>query len=308
MKIKTLLFGAGPGAERFIKRTSDSRLFVGILDNDKEKTGKEYFGLKVYSPGDVHHIEFDEIIITTQWGIAVRHQLIDELGVEEKKVILPEKNQLKETLPFYNAASITLGRKIIQEVAARAMQQSIPLVIDFGTLLGIVRDGDIIEWDDDIDFSAPFEYAREVEDIIMDFAKSNKEVCWRVDKITNSKGIVTSILLRFTDNNNVLDSFITSIAFRENRDGNSIHLPSVGMWFSPEIHFSKTDTISWNGLALQTPWLYKDYLSFQYGDWSKPKKNIKLTDYANLNIVTFSDIRNEGRQHTSTSLTSVQST
>src|SRR5690606_38608639 len=140
--------------------------------------------------------------------------------------------------------------------------------------LGLARDGDIIEWDDDIDFSAPVEFSTEVEDILMDFAKNNNDVSWRIDKITNGNGVVTSLLLRFTDETRVHDSFITSIAFRENRNGNSIHLPSVGMWFSPEIHFSKVGTIEWNGLCVQVPYLYQEYLTFQYGDWSKPKKNI----------------------------------
>ena len=45
MKLKTLLFGAGPGALIFMKNTQDEREFIGFVDNDAAKHGEQLQGL-----------------------------------------------------------------------------------------------------------------------------------------------------------------------------------------------------------------------------------------------------------------------
>ena len=36
---------------------------------------------------------------------------------------------------------------------------------------------------------------------------------------------------------------------------------------------------------------HEAYLTFQYGDWHTPKKDIQLSDYANLQKVDFADVQ-----------------
>ncbi|MBU2878000.1 nucleoside-diphosphate sugar epimerase/dehydratase [Aliiglaciecola lipolytica] len=295
MKINTLLFGAGPGAGYFIDNTRDERDFVGILDNDTKKVGNVIFDLNVYSPKSLSDIDYDEIVITTQWAMAVKSQLIEEFGVSETKIVLPVKNQLKTELPFYCDNSLKLGRRIIKGLSSLAVAANLPLVIDFGTLLGIVRDQDIIAWDDDIDFAAPQDKAAEIESLVVNFVEENPEINWCMEKVTDGKGLTTSILLKFKSDSEDLLIFTTSISFRGEQDGKSIHLPSMGMWYAPKHHFKSFTVLEWQGENIQVPADYQAYLTFQYGDWETPKKDIKLTDYAHLQEVSFADIKAEKR-------------
>ncbi|MEP1385366.1 MAG: LicD family protein [Paraglaciecola sp.] len=295
MKAKTLLFGAGPGAGYFIDNTQQERVFVGMLDNDINKVGTVIFDLVIYSPQSLNSIDFDEIVITTQWAMAVKTQLIEEFNVPEEKIVLPAKNQLKSELPFYCEKSLLLGRRIIKGLSQLAIEENIPLVIDFGTLLGLVRDQDIIPWDDDIDFAAPQNKAAEIEKLVVIFVANNPDINWRMEKVTDGNDLATSILLKFTSASKDLLIFTTSIAFRSEQDGKSIHLPSMGMWYAPAHHFNNLSVLEWQGENLQVPADHLAYLTFQYADWNTPKKDIKLTDYAHLQEVNFADIKAEKR-------------
>jgi hypothetical protein len=290
-KLNTLLFGAGPGAGFYIKNTQQHREFIGILDNDPAKVGTEVFGLPVLSPGSLNNIDFDEIVITTQWAMAVKSQLIEVFAVDQNKVVLPAKNQLKGELPFYNKSSIALARTIVKDLSALAIAEKVPLVIDFGTLLGVTRDQDIIQWDDDVDFAAPQEYAQAVELLVRTFVAEHLAINWRIERVVDGKQRVTSILLKFSSQTENIVCFTTSIAFRAVVDGKSIHLPSMGMWYAPEHHFNGLSVLAFQGSDVQVPRDHQAYLTFQYGDWSIAKKDIRLTDYANLQDVGFETIK-----------------
>ena len=294
MKIRTLLFGAGPGAIIYMENTASQREFIGFVDNDQAKHGTEYENLFIYPPAAIATLQFDEIVITTQWALSVQKQLLEELSVAPGKVILPQKNKLKNITPFLSSEGITLGRYIIKTISALAIEMKIPLVADFGTLLGLVRDDDIIQWDDDIDFSIKqdFSYTAELEILLKRFVEeSDLAVKWQIFKTKNGEGEITGMLLKFTDPNKMLVEFTTSLCFREESEGLSLHMPSLGMWFSPQKHFDSVEYLDWQDCKIPVPFDYTNYLTFQYGDWNVPKKNIQLSDYANLRDVTFNDLK-----------------
>ena len=292
MKIRTLLFGAGPGALVYMENTAEQREFIGFLDNDQAKHGKHYQGLLIYPPASINTLQFDQVVITTQWALAVQKQLLDELGVPTAKVLLPEKNKLKKITPFAHPEGMALGRQIVKKISALALDIGIPLVADFGTLLGLVRDKDIIQWDDDIDFSIKDGYALEVERLLMRFVdESSTGLKWRIFKAKNGQGEITGMWLKFTDPRQQLIEFTTSLCFREVSDDLSLHMPSLGMWFSPRKHFDSVEYINWQDCTIPVPCDYANYLNFQYGDWQVPKKDIQLSDYANLRDVEFNDIK-----------------
>lgn len=295
MKPKTLLFGAGQGSLQVISNLSHRFDFIGYLDNDSKKHGTFFEGLKVYVPSSLTSLEYDKIVISTQWSMSVREQLIEELGVDPEKIVLPEKKVFKNFEPFNNPLSLALGRKIITSLSQLAVLKNLPLVIDFGTLLGVVRDGDIIPWDDDIDFSVPIEFAQKTEDMLIEFCESEKgDIKWKVNRLKDKLDSIAGYTLKFSSTNSDIEPFTTSICFRKIRGENSEHLPSLGMWYGPKHHFESVETLVWRGKTIQVPSLFKEYLKFLYGNWKVPKKNLRITDYAHIRDVDFSEIERAG--------------
>lgn len=297
MMIKTLLFGAGASAKAFMSNCAEEREFVGIVDNDKSKDGQVLDGVVICGPEKLAEFSYDEIVITTQWASEVKTQLIDSLGIAPEKVCIPPKSKLKkQTPPFYDEVTRAFGRTIICELSSIAIEHSVPMVLDFGTLLGVTRESDIIAWDDDIDMSVPEGFFDETINVIEQFIlQNNSGVEWIVEKTRDKSGRGMGIVLLFVDPANNLANFKTTFSVREFKHGKSIHLPSLGMWFSPEEHFRHAETIDWHGNPIQIPAKAKDYLAFLYGDdWHTPKKNITFSDYANTQAVEFSEFLDAG--------------
>ena len=102
MKIKTLLFGAGEGSEQFIINEQKSRTFLAYVDNNEKRYNTKFNDLQIISPKDIENFDYDEIVITTQWAREVKKQLLNELKIDENKIIVPKKSLLKKPQPFQN--------------------------------------------------------------------------------------------------------------------------------------------------------------------------------------------------------------
>lgn len=298
MKIKTLLFGAGAGVANYIKNNITKCEFLAILDNDAEKHASVVHGVEVVSPSIISNYDFQQIVITTQWPLEVKLQLINELNVCEDKVIIPPKNQLKKITPFLHQDTLILGRTIIKLLSECALAEKVPFVVDFGTLLGLVRENDIIAWDDDIDFSLPESYASHgravIENFIAKIGHFYPSLKWAVVTCKDKYDKVQGYVIEFNDSTSHLIEFKTSICLRHFENGNAIHMPSLGMWYAPEKYFKQICVLNWQGCNIPTPPDVNNYLTFVYGDWNKPKKDIQIGDYANINNVTFAQIKAAG--------------
>ena len=320
VKIKTLLFGAGYAAKKIIANTKDKRDFIAILDNSSEKNGTYLENIAIFLPSiffaaDSKKNTFDEIVIATQYVDDVKRQLTQNFGISPEKIIILPKSQMKNYRPFENVNSIALAREIIFNISSLAIKNKFKLAVDFGTLLGIVRDGDIISWDDDIDFAAPAGSEKMAEILCKTFIDNCQHpLNWQIEKTVNTKGVCVCISLKFDniiseqdqstdikdndrDNNSQklnYTPFTTCISFRENINGKSLHLPSIGLWYSPDKHFLQLEEFQWQGHCILVPYKYENYLSFQYGDWRTPKTNFQANDYAHIQNITFAQIEAEG--------------
>lgn len=123
----------------------------------------------------------------------------------------------------------------------------------YGTMLGIYRDGDFIEWDEDTDLYILEEDEAIFKDVIWDLVKVGFELI-RYERAG---------LYSFIRNGEYVDFYVLNKLSKELRltsDG--------GILF--ERFIKERRLIDFKGLNLFVPKDIEEFLSFAYGDWKKP--------------------------------------
>lgn len=171
--------------------------------------------------------------------------------------------------PFrYNPVYLYVGRKVIdREVAFQNLKELVPLLDGMGlhygpflgTLLGVVREHDFIEWDEDIDLYL----LKEDEECFLDGLWTLREHGFEL--VRHDKRGLYSIMR----NNEYIDFYILRKVSGELRNDGG-----------PEFIFERylQDTIDFDlkGVTLKIPRDYDEWLTFLYGDWRTP---VRYTDY-----------------------------
>lgn len=158
-------------------------------------------------------------------------------------------NQIKKDIAFQN----------LKDVAEILNKHNIPVAPCFGTLLGIIRDNDFIDWDEDIDLMVLSENKEELLDSFWDmreigFEFIRHERCYHTLSVMRNGEYIDF---------NIMDS--VSPELRTDYGG--------GFFFEKHL----THLIDWNfkGLTVKIPKDYEEYLIFMYGDWRTPVRYIQ---------------------------------
>jgi phosphorylcholine metabolism protein LicD len=148
---------------------------------------------------------------------------------------------------------------------------------DGGGLLGCIRDGDLIPWDNDLDMLLPSNEYDKFCSIIPELKKRNWRVyTYKMDsdgpgwKKGDAKGIkiFNNFFLKFGRGRIVMD--ITVIY----KNDGIYHRKAMGRtWKLPAIHLGHHSTFDYQGHTLKIPDHVEDYLTYLYGDWKKPDQN-----------------------------------
>ena len=283
-----ILFGAGAGSKNYAQACKDN--ILAIADNNSGRVGETIDSIPIIAPSSIGNYAFDNIVITSQWAEDIKLQLVNELGIPISDIEVPAKFELKGKAPaFSDPATLELANNILKSLCDSAYKNSIELYIDFGTLLGVARDNTVMPWDDDIDFAITKIPDQTFLNWLTQWRTSHHlPVTFEVETRKDKHDDFIDFVLKFSHPD--YQSFLTTICYRKEVDGQSLHMPSLGQWFAPQVHFSSPDYIEWQGINVQVPHDYENYLEFVYGDWKTPKKNMSMTDYANLNELNHEDV------------------
>ncbi|CCE22439.1 LicD family protein [Methylotuvimicrobium alcaliphilum] len=281
-----VLFGAGKAGEFFIQNNPALNI-IAIADNDVERHGASLLGIPIISPKELPKLDFQSIIITSQWVDSIKQQLIAEIEIDENKIQIPSKNEVKAALPFQHSPTLNLAHQLMRSLNDYLQQNDIQACLDSGTLLGVMRDNALISWDDDIDFAVDCKNFASVTNLMTDFAPFaplQDQVEWKIVMI-NVSGEDCCINIEFSPKTGItLIPFDLSIQMRRLSEGNSELVSSAGLFFAPAIHFEQFAKTSFLGQHFYIPNHADEFLTFMYGNWREPKQNTRITEYHNRRV------------------------
>ncbi|NBB10633.1 glycosyltransferase family 61 protein [Pseudomonas sp. SLFW] len=84
-KARILIFGTGAGGVNFYKTCRGRFQIEGFVDNNVQKQGQQLFGKFIYAPRELVNLEFDTVIIASDYHGEIYPQLV-ELGICEAKI------------------------------------------------------------------------------------------------------------------------------------------------------------------------------------------------------------------------------
>lgn len=274
---KALVFGASSGGFNYIE-IQDKYDIIGLVDNDSLKHGSFYRGVKIYSPVDIKKMNFDYIIIASMYIKAITKQLTVELGVDSRKIIYAPKSMMKiKNNPFEDYKTLEKAKSLLIRVTKYLEEKGYSYFINFGTLLGIVREGNLLPWDDDIDiaivknFTNNKIFINQMEDFFRMVIKNDKFQVVSLLKSDKSKKIL-GIDFKISSEENI--SFVISLDLLYINE-ESAYLP---IDILPSNFFQKQDNVYLDGNVLRAPFPKKEYLTYVYKDWNVVKKNVTFND------------------------------
>jgi len=199
---------------------------------------------------------------------------IHDKSIVEKKII--QKIPTKKRIQKFKTKRIQLKgkyrkrmKKMIFDVIDILEKNNIPYWLDEGTLLGIIRDGDLLPWDHDADFRVPGDYAQKILSLKSKFfqkffVKKNKT------KNIWLPGNTRSIKIKTHFERLVRINFHIDIFFKYKIDNSYHWIIMRALKHADSKFFDKLDTITWEGREVKIPSHVEEYLELNYGDWRTP--------------------------------------
>lgn len=271
--MKILIFGASAGGQHYYQNNKNIHQVLAFIDNDENKHGTLIDGISVISPQSIANYDYEKIVVASMYVHSITEQLV-QLGIKQDAIEYASKNSMKvDEFPFENPVILKKANQLINLISN--LLHDVRHHFIFGTLLGIVRDGRLIPWDDDIDMSLFDADYDQVLQILLD----------NTDKLEDIFDI--SIVERFTDEGQRVSIVINcfhegKVKFFVNFD--VIHIVEdmaiQEINKNPLHYYEGFEMIPFENAMIRVPLHYEGYLQYHYGDWRVVRKNTSFFDNA----------------------------
>lgn len=199
----------------------------------------------------------------------LRRKIKKMLGLDRGKVELSGRN-------------FDIGKKLALNAIDIMNESGINYSLDSGTLLGIVRDGDLLPWDDDVDFCIPDRDKEKFLDLLGEFKRRGYWVSHRYMR-RPFKNIWTTedlqaIKIRNKDWGFIRGRVKADFNFRYKHDKEYFWymLGADHICKSDQKYYDNCEEIDYEGRKVKVPAHYKEFLTEKYGDWETPDKNYSV--------------------------------
>lgn len=282
-KPNVIVFGASTAGKNFLKNQYEYNV-LAIADNDSNKHGEYLNDVLIIPPNQICDYDYDYIIIASMFIEGITKQLLEELFIPKEKIIYAPKRllKIKDRESFADNGTKKLAHTYLKELSTFFNDLGLKYYLNFGTLLGIVRDGELIPWDDDIDLAIIKEFDEEL------FLAELKRVCTLPDvkaeylvKRKPELGIVGVDVL--VQGKNTYPFTISVDLLIEDNDVYRLPIDVV-----PKKYFIKQDEVMLGALTLYAPSPVEEYLTHVYRDWKVVKKDVTFEN----NTTTYDEPKN----------------
>ncbi|MBB4823652.1 hypothetical protein HNO89_000872 [Sporosarcina luteola] len=268
-----IVFGASIGGLNYMKNQTTYKV-LAVADNDQKKQGMDIAdGIYVILPSDIKNYNYDRIVVASMYIEGITEQLVHELNVKPECIEYAPKRLMKTLVSsFEDQETVKFAKKVLFGLAHFLDEKNYTYYLNFGTLLGIVREGRLLPWDDDIDITV---LAKDITDYAFRAEIQHFFKQYAIDAVFHMKVSDEELVGIDIDlESEIVLPFTISIDLARVK-GEYIHLPIDKI---PSQYFEQKDTIYLDGVPLFAPYPSKQYLTYVYNDWETVKKNVSFMD------------------------------
>lgn len=284
-KPRIIIFGASKGGERFLRRCGDRYRVLAFCDNDPRKQGTRLADFDVLPPSRLHEFPYDQIVVASMFGSEIKAQLVQHGFAPEERIRFAPKSALspnKTYRPFEDDATRAFALAMLEFLDDALREADIPFYLDHGTLLGVVRDGGLMAWDDDLDLSVPEEFTAQTLQLVRKIEKllpHADALGWVAETVMDSDlERPLGLILSYAETNSMeLKKFAVSLWFMFRREGQIRQYINS----APDFFFEGHDSIRFHGRRYRTPRQVDAYLEHHYGNWRQPVQDMSLEEIQN---------------------------
>lgn len=255
-----VLFGAGGSGKNFLRNTGVQPNV--IVDNDPTKQGTYFGEVKVQRPDDVDWRTASQVVIASGGVVDIHRQLL-AFGVASSAIVIPPK-RLWGPLVFHDESARAFALDFVGSLMGTEGLR-FPISAVFGLALGLVRQFDVIPWDEDIDLYAFIPDRTRITEVLAGKSKLS---------IDDAKKVVCDVTVPTGRR------FDLSIEFFDPASANLCCSAYGKQWTFGTERFLHPSTQSVQGKKFFVPREPERYLAIVYGPgWKIPRPEFTAMDY-----------------------------